>query len=59
MNVIINVPIYNYIDTDGIILISIDNANCSLPVKYLAYLTLTCNNLINDVTLRPMGGIAF
>ena len=49
MNVIINVPIYNYIDTDGIILISIDNANCSLPLKYPAYLTLTCNNLNNNL----------
>ena len=36
---------------DVIILISIENANCSLPIKYLAYLTLTCNNFNNNVTI--------
>ena len=41
-----NLQLYRYI---YIILISIDNANFSLPVKYPAYLTLTCTNLNNNL----------
>ena len=41
-----NLQLYRYID---IILISIDNGNCSLPVKCSTYLTLICSNLYNNL----------
>ena len=42
-----NLLLYRYIN--NVILISTDNAYCLLPVEYPAHLTLTCNNLNNNL----------
>ena len=42
-----NLQLYRYIDY--IILISVNEANCLIPVKYPAYLILTSKNLYNNV----------
>ena len=49
MNAAIKIVIYAYIGTLMMLFLSIDSANCSFPVKYPGYLTLTCNKFNKNV----------